>query len=105
VADRVVIPLPGIGTLALSREVFEEALAAGRDLIAAPSASPAPSNEPLVDADQLAAELGVPVTWLEAAARQGRIPSIEFGRWRRFRRSEVEAAVRSERSESEGKRA
>ena len=101
-SDRVLIPLPGIGTLALAREVYEEALTAGRDLNGAPGASAAPSDEPLVDADQLAAALGVPVTWIETAARQGRIPSLEFGRWRRFRRSEVEAAVRSER---EGERA
>lgn len=101
-ADRVLIPLPGIGTLALEREVYEDALSAGRDLGAAPGTSAAPSEEPLVDADQLASTLGVPVTWIESAARQGRIPSLEFGRWRRFRRSEVEAAVRSER---EGERA
>src|SRR5882762_9887662 len=104
VADRVPIPLPGIGTLALEREAYEEALSSGRDLNGAPGASAAASGEPLVDADQLAAALGVPVTWIETAARQGRIPSLEFGRWRRFRRSEVEAAVRSERSESEEKR-
>jgi excisionase family DNA binding protein len=96
-SNLVLIPLPGIGTLALNREVYEDALAAGRDLSAAPGPSAAPGDEPLVDADQLASSLGVPVTWIESAARQGRIPSLEFGRWRRFRRSEVEAAVRTER--------
>ena len=101
-ADRVLIPLPGIGTLALDREVYEAALSAGRDVSAASGAPGASSNEPLVSAEELAASLGIPVTWIETAARQSRIPSLEFGRWRRFRRSEVEAAVRSER---EGERA
>ena len=49
--------------------------------------------EPLLDADKLAAVLKIPVSWLEQAARDGRIPSLPFGRWRRFRRSDVEAAV------------
>jgi excisionase family DNA binding protein len=60
-----------------------------------------PVDEPLLDAEQLAAVLHVPVTWVEQAARDLRIPSIEFGRWRRFKRSEVESHVRSR----EGKRA
>jgi excisionase family DNA binding protein len=95
VADRVLIPLPGIGTLALDGEAYQAALAEGAKLSAAP-ASPA-IGEPLMEAEQLAGLLNVPVTWLEVAARQGRIPSLEFGRWRRFRRSEVEAAVRASR--------
>jgi excisionase family DNA binding protein len=99
VADRVLIVLPGVGTLALDREAYEEALTAGRELNGASVASAAASEESLLDADQLAVELGVPVTWIETAARQGRIPSLEFGRWRRFRRSEVEAAVRSARED------
>jgi excisionase family DNA binding protein len=90
--DRVLIPLPGVGTLALSREAFEVALAEGSRAIAAPAT--ATDAEPLLDAEQLSAQLGnVPLTWIEAAGRDGRIPSIEFGRWRRFRRSAVEAAL------------
>ena len=91
-SDRMLIPLPGIGTLALSREAFETALAEGSQAIAAPAT--ATDAEPLLDAEQLSAQLGnVPLTWIEAAGRDGRIPSIEFGRWRRFRRSAVEAAL------------
>jgi hypothetical protein len=56
--------------------------------------APVADAEPLLDAAQLSAALGnVPVTWLEAAGRDGRIPSVECGRWRRFRRSVVEAAL------------
>jgi excisionase family DNA binding protein len=91
--DRVIIPLPGVGTLAMDREVFEQALAAGASISAAPAGSHAASDEPLMSSDQLAAALGVPVSWIDQKAREGVIPSLEFGRWRRFRRSEVEAAV------------
>jgi excisionase family DNA binding protein len=100
-ADRVLIPLPGVGTLALDRESFAAALAAGAEMIAA-APSTACETEPLLDAEELAAALHVPVTWIEQAARELRIPSMEFGRWRRFKRSEVESFVRSQR---EGKRA
>jgi excisionase family DNA binding protein len=94
--DRVLVVLPDGRALALDPEVYQTALAEGVKLGSAPGASPAATNnEPLVNADQLAAALGVPATWIETAARQGRIPSYDFGRWRRFRRSEVEAAVRA----------
>lgn len=101
-ADRelVLIPLPGIGTLALERDVYRDALAEGAKLTAAPAPlSAATDAEALVDADQLATLLAVPASWIETAARQGRIPFLQFGRWRRFRRSEVEAAVRASRGE------
>jgi hypothetical protein len=92
-SDRVLIPMPGIGTLSLTREAFEAALADGSRAIAAPTATAA-NAEPLLDAEQLSAQLGnVPITWIEAAGRDGRIPSVECGRWRRFRRSAVEAAL------------
>lgn len=92
--DRVLIPLAGIGTLSLSREAFEAALAEGSRAIAAPAIATTPDVEPLLDAEQLSTQLGnVPVTWIEAAGRDGRIPSVECGRWRRFRRSAVERAL------------
>jgi hypothetical protein len=90
-SDRVLIPLP-FGTLALSREAFDAALAEGSRAIAAPIA--VTDTEPLLDAEQLSTQLGnVPITWIEAAGRDGRIPSVECGRWRRFKRSAVEAAL------------
>jgi excisionase family DNA binding protein len=94
--------LPDGRWLALDREAFAAALAAGAEMMAAPAPSASTAEEPLLDAEQLAAALHVPVTWIEQAARELRIPSMEFGRWRRFKRSEVEAHVRSAR---EGKRA
>lgn len=89
--DRVLIPLPGIGTLVLSDEAYKAALAAGAAL-ASPSPATA-SDEPLLDAPQLAEALSIPVTWVEQKAREGLIPSIRAGRWRRFSRASVERAL------------
>ena len=86
--DRVIIPLPGIGTLELSREAYEAAL---RPIDAALPSSGGP--EPLLDPEQLAAALSLPLTWVEQAARERKIPSIQAGRWRRFQRSAVERAL------------
>lgn len=93
---RVLIPLPGIGTLALDAETYRAALEEGERqapsrAAGTPAGDPA---EPLLDAEALGAILGIPASWLDQAAREGRIPSLQFGRWRRFKRSEVEAAVR-----------
>jgi excisionase family DNA binding protein len=103
-ADRIAVPLPDGRWLAMEPATFVEALGAGAELLAAQAvpAAPAGSAEPLLDSEQLAEALRVPVTWIEQAARERRIPSLEFGRWRRFKRSEVEAAVRAQR---EGERA
>lgn len=96
-SDRVLIPLPGIGTLALDGDVYRAALAEGSKFSAAPSASGAATDEPLLDSDQLAAILNIPASWIEQKAREGVIPSLEFGRWRRFKRSDVESAVKTQR--------
>ena len=95
-ADRVLVPLPDGRWLALEPEVFREALVTGAALsIATTTAGAAQASEleQLLDAEQLAAALSLPVTWLEAAAREHRIPSIQAGRWRRFKRSAVERAL------------
>jgi len=96
-SDRIVIVLPDGRTLALEADAYHSALAEGAKLCPAPSGSNAAASEPLLDAQQLAALLKVPATWIEQKAREGVIPSLAFGRWRRFRRSEVEAAVRPAR--------
>jgi excisionase family DNA binding protein len=94
-ADRVLVPLPNGRWLALDRETFDTALEAGAEVMesGAPSRSGAAGGEPLLDAGQLASALALPVTWVEQAAREHRIPSIQAGRWRRFSRSAVELAL------------
>jgi len=79
----------------LDRDTYLNGLSAGAKLGSSAKDDPAQNiDEALLDADQLAALLRVPATWIEQSAREGRIPCLQFGRWRRFRRSEVEAAVR-----------
>jgi len=93
--DRVLLPLPDGRWLALSPEAFREALAAGAVAACASGAAGSDHDnaEPLLDAEGLAASLSLPVTWIEQAARESRIPSLQAGRWRRFNRSAVERAL------------
>ena len=94
-SETVLVPVPGIGVLALAPDAFRAALAEGAQLAAVRSAEPAApaASEVLLDSAQLAAALGVPATWVEQSAREGRIPSIRCGRYVRFSRAAVEAAL------------
>lgn len=88
----VLIPFPGVGTPTLTREQFEAALLAGREL-----ASPAPavaeaSPQRLVDAETLEQTTGVPRSWWMAQARERRIPCRKIGRRVRFVLDEVMAS-------------
>lgn len=96
--DRVLIPLPGIGTLAMSREVFAAALVDGSKAIETQSvhfhlAAATPAGEPLISAAELAAALSLPKTWIEQRTRRGELPCIRAGRWIRYNRRAVEAAL------------
>lgn len=85
-SDRVLIPLPGIGTLALDGETYRTALAEGAKLSATPVPSQATSAEPLfVDAKEMARLTHTESSWWEAAARNLDCPSVFVGRVRRFR--------------------
>ena len=89
-SDRVLVPLPDGRWLSLSREVFEAALTAGGECMVSSAPSSA-SVEPLLDADQAAAQLGVTSRWLEDCARAGIVPHHKLGRFIRFRVSDVAA--------------
>lgn len=94
-SDLVLIPLNG-EWLALNAEALENARQAARAAGFGPNAVPsghAAAAEPLCDAATLAKGLGVPASWVEQAAREGRLPCIRLGRWVRFKRSAVEAAL------------
>ena len=92
-AQRVLIPLPGVGTLALDEETYRRALEEGAKFNPSRELTTDP-NERLLDSQQLADVLQVPVTWIEQQAREGNIPSLPFGRRRRYRLSAVEAAIK-----------
>jgi excisionase family DNA binding protein len=91
--QRVLIPLPGLGTLSLEEETYRRALEEGARFNLPPEPSE-DSNERLLNSKQLAEVLQVPVTWIEQQAREGNIPSLPCGRRRRYRRSAVEAAIK-----------
>jgi len=94
-ADCVLIPLQNLGVLALSREEFEAALAAGARLTAS-SADPLELPEALLDAEQAAQRLAVSSRWLEDSARAGIVPHYKLGRYIRFRVTEVAVHCRVE---------
>lgn len=89
--DLVLIPCPGIGTLALTRAQFDAALQAGGGIGHAPRASPpaACTVEALVDAHALAERTGVPKSWWMAQARGQHIPYRKIARRVRFDPHEV----------------
>jgi len=47
----------------------------------------------LLTVEDVAAMLGVPKTWIYEQSRRGLIPTVELGRYRRFRREAIEAWI------------
>jgi hypothetical protein len=93
----VCVPLPDGRWLALDSETFAAALATGAEMMADSPPSPtAASAEPLLDADQAAAQMNVTSRWLEDSARAGIIPHIKLGKFTRFRVAEIAAHCRVE---------
>lgn len=85
-ADRVLIPLPGIGTLALSADAYRDGLAEGARFCVAPAPSAPLMEAPiLVDAEKMAQITSTSPSWWEAAARNLDCPSIFVGNQRRFK--------------------
>jgi excisionase family DNA binding protein len=52
-----------------------------------------PDNTPgrLLTAKQVAEMLAVPESWVREATREGRIPHLALGRYRRYQTAEIEA--------------
>lgn len=46
-------------------------------------------NDHLLTADEVAAMLSVPVSWVRESTRSGAIPVVELGRYRRYREADV----------------
>jgi hypothetical protein len=88
--DRICVALPDGRWLALERETFAAALAAGAELVAASAPFPAASSaEPLfVDAAEMGRLTDTAASWWEAAARDLDCPSLFVGRVRRFKVAE-----------------
>jgi excisionase family DNA binding protein len=77
---RVLIPLPGIGTLDLSQEAYEAALRP----VEAPKVTDRETLPALVNAEAVAAALSLPKSCIYEYAKAGRIPSVRAGRHVRF---------------------
>jgi excisionase family DNA binding protein len=52
----------------------------------------------LLEAHEIAELLSVPVSWVRAETRAGRIPHLELGRYRRYDREAVLAWLESQRA-------
>jgi excisionase family DNA binding protein len=48
-------------------------------------------NDRLLTAAEVAELLSVPVSWVRESTRSGAMPHVELGRYRRYRREDVEA--------------
>jgi excisionase family DNA binding protein len=48
-------------------------------------------NEPLLTAGEVAELLSVPESWVRQATREGRLPHLKLGRYRRYQQSTIEA--------------
>lgn len=53
-------------------------------------------GEPLLTAPEVAKMLGVEKSWVHRAAREGRIPVVQLGRYQRFRRQAIEDWIKSQ---------
>jgi excisionase family DNA binding protein len=55
-------------------------------------------NDRLLQAHEVAELLSVPVSWVRAETRAGRIPHLELGRYRRYEREAVLAWLEMQRA-------
>jgi hypothetical protein len=83
-SEHILIPLPGLGTLALPRDLFEQHLLKPAEVTGSPQSE-------LVDADGLQARTGIPASWWMTQARERRVPFRKMGRYVRFDVAEVMA--------------
>lgn len=84
-SENILIPLPGLGTLALPREVFEQHLLKPSTVTVTAAKSPSE----VVDAAELQARTGIPASWWMTQARERRLPFRKMGRYVRFDIAEV----------------
>jgi excisionase family DNA binding protein len=55
------------------------------------------NSDRLLTADEVAEILSVKVSWVREATRDGRLPHITLGRYRRYRAREIEEFLESQR--------
>ena len=57
-------------------------------------------NDRLMTAEEVAAKLAVPTSWVRAETRAGRMPHVKLGRYRRYAMPIVAAWIVDQQSES-----
>ena len=55
----------------------------------------------LLTAEDVARRLHVPLTWVYRAARNGSLPSVRCGRYRRFDEADVERWIQTQKGRSD----
>ncbi len=60
--------------------------------------------EPLLTAKDVARLLAVPESWVREATRDGRLPHLALGRYRRYQRSTIEAWLNGQAGGPNGRR-
>jgi excisionase family DNA binding protein len=70
-------------------DLMADVLAELRSLRDAVEAAGARDTSPLLDAEQAAALLNVPQSWILSEARAERVPVVRLGRYVRFRRADL----------------
>jgi hypothetical protein len=92
----IIIP-HGHGFLAFSLDTFKKAQALGQAIMGQPAGSPSVEtgqhDEKILDAEQAQTLTGVPSSWFLEQARQEKIPYLRFGKYVRFKLSEVVASA------------
>ena len=78
--DRVIIPIPGVGTIVLDADSYQAALRPAT----MPSSEVKAQPQLLVDAAKLGELTSTSASWWEAAARDSDCPSVFVGKYRRF---------------------
>jgi excisionase family DNA binding protein len=53
-------------------------------------------SEPLLTASEVAELLSVPESWVRQATREGRLPHVRLGRYRRYQQSQIEAWLKEQ---------
>ena len=80
--------------------VLAEAQAIATARLTVPRPALVAAADELVDAEALAGEFGVPATWFREQARKGALPYRKLGRYVRFNRDDVRAALADHRMET-----
>ena len=61
-------------------------------------------SERLLTAQEVAEQLAVPLSWVREATRDGRLPHLKLGRYRRYQAAAIQAWLNQQQSDHLGGR-